>query len=674
MLKQLKLTNFRSHRDLTVNFTEGLQLLRGDSEKGKTTIIEGILYAWFGSRVLRSKLESVVTLGEKENSLKAELMFVHDGVDYKISRGKSGAELTFAGNTVTGQSETRAYLERLFGCTADVAANIMFASQKDVRGILDEGPTAAAGLVEKLANLGVIETLIEKITATLPSGNTRTIQVQLTNAREQLNQLAEPGEFDDTEFIAQTEQKLLWLNALDGAEADAAALDLRAANKVLQAAESARAVIASNAQQRTRWQAVLARPVPTANYTPTQLDELQRRNTLEAQNAKLWEIYNKAPSLPTTEKPEALQQHIKTLTADLQSVQQEVNAATQEIAVQDACRVTQTACGFCEKDLSNVPEVVEKNAAIDAKVAQLMAQVVKLEERRIGLKANLEQVQKTSEELQAWLVAHSAHWEATEQGAVWKGEIPTPPQATEAVNIAAERKLIEQVTSAQLQHEQAASAIAGLVDPTIPDTTQAQAVLQQYSNLQVSIVEMKNRIKEVDSILTRIERDKLSHAHRKETYAMQKKAFEEQVTNWENLLRQSDFHNDLIKKLRASRQNIASQLWNSILDVVSLQFTQVRGTPSRVERGDSGFLVNGQAVNDLSGSTIDMLGLAIRLSLSRIFLPNLSFILLDEVFAGCSENRELAGLGILASSEIGQVLLVTHSDLGDSLADNLIQL
>ena len=111
-----------------------------------------------------------------------------------------------------------------------------------------------------------------------------------------------------------------------------------------------------------------------------------------------------------------------------------------------------------------------------------------------------------------------------------------------------------------------------------------------------------------------------------------------------------------------------------MLSVVSHTFTQIRGTDSLVERGPSGFTVNGQAVDDLSGSTIDMLGLAIRLSLSRVFLPNLPFVFLDEVFANCDDSRELAGLSALAASGIPQVLLVTHSDLGDGLAANLVQL
>jgi len=47
---------------------------------------------------------------------------------------------------------------------------------------------------------------------------------------------------------------------------------------------------------------------------------------------------------------------------------------------------------------------------------------------------------------------------------------------------------------------------------------------------------------------------------------------------------------------------------------------------------------------------------------------------LDEVAAGCDSQREIAMLGAVAAAGFEQVLLVTHSDLGDSLADNLVKL
>ena len=63
MLNTLKLTNFRQHTDRVVEFTPGINVIRAANEGGKSTLLESILYALFGSRALRTPLEQAVTWG-----------------------------------------------------------------------------------------------------------------------------------------------------------------------------------------------------------------------------------------------------------------------------------------------------------------------------------------------------------------------------------------------------------------------------------------------------------------------------------------------------------------------------------------------------------------------------------------------------------------------------------
>lgn len=674
MLNQLTLTNFRRHKDLTINFTAGLQLLRGSNEAGKTTVVESILYALFGTRALRSKLESVVSRGEKESALKVVLTFTHDGVDYQITRSKSGAELLFGESSVTGQSETRAFLERLFGCTADLAAKLMFASQNDVRGVLSEGPTAAAGMVERLANLGVIEALIDKITANLPSGNTRTIQVQLAAAKQQLVELQHPGEAD-TSALSQAKAKLTTLQKQYAVDKESlAAFDLAGANATLQAARSAQAVVEANAKQRVKWQAVLREDVPVSKFTSDGLDKLQLSQANAVENNRLWLIYSKKPECPAWVDTEAAIAELAKLVEESKQLDRSVASVNQEIAVFRSQKITQSACGLCGKELQNIPEVVSKNAEFDTKIS-------KLEEQLSGLRLRLMDNRQKAEALSAVVQAHNAfskahgrYWTLTPSGPQWLGNVPSPPLEVDNVNIPAERALLRQIADVESRKQQASKALADLVDPQVPDTSAALKVVSDFQAATAALETLKQSVRAVENEVIAQERLLMEHTHKLQTYELQKATYEKQIASWEDLLRQSDFHNEIIRKLRASRQSIASQLWNSVLSVVSHTFTQIRGSDSRVERGPEGFTVNGQAVADLSGSTIDMLGLAIRLSLSRVFLPNLPFIFMDEVFSSCDEQRELAGLSALAASGIPQVLLVTHSDLGDGLAANLVQL
>src|SRR5574343_1589156 len=106
MIKTLKLTKFRQHVDRQFDFTDGLQLLKAPNEGGKSTTIESILFALYGSRTLRDSLAQCVTLGHKENELKVELVIEVDGTEYLYRRSKSGAEVIKGGAVfVTGQAE-----------------------------------------------------------------------------------------------------------------------------------------------------------------------------------------------------------------------------------------------------------------------------------------------------------------------------------------------------------------------------------------------------------------------------------------------------------------------------------------------------------------------------------------------------------------------------------------
>ena len=146
----------------------------------------------------------------------------------------------------------------------------------------------------------------------------------------------------------------------------------------------------------------------------------------------------------------------------------------------------------------------------------------------------------------------------------------------------------------------------------------------------------------------------------------------EQIKGSKALLSEYRDNNDLILRLRQARPLVAQQLWNIVLTSTSHYFSRIRGVPSIVTKSDKGFAVDTKNYEHLSGSTIDSLGLAVRMSLQKTFLPNVDFMLLDEPASGCDDNRESSMLGILASSGYNQVVLVTHSPLADSFAAQVV--
>jgi DNA repair exonuclease SbcCD ATPase subunit len=193
MINKLVLTNFQRHEDLTLDFTNGLNAIRGANENGKSSVFRGIAYAFFGSRALPMSLEETVTWGKPVASLKVELTFTHSGKQFKIVRKKSGAELVGDGVTASGQAEVTAFVENLFGASAAIAQATMLANQSSLQNGLD---SSAMPLIEKLANMSLIDDLIGKVQTKLPSGSTKGVEAQLATVSAAEEPVLETSELD----------------------------------------------------------------------------------------------------------------------------------------------------------------------------------------------------------------------------------------------------------------------------------------------------------------------------------------------------------------------------------------------------------------------------------------------------------------------------------------------
>lgn len=679
MIKELHLTNFRKHENTATIFNKGLTVLKGANEHGKTTILESILYAMYGAKALRTPLADTVTYGKSENALKVVMLFEFDGVEYSITRAKSGAELRYAGNVVTGQTEVRSFMERLLGATADTATSLLFADQNAVRGVLAGGAAAAGSLVEKLANLDIIEGLVERIQAQLPTGNTNILVGQIGALERSIHEeLIAP---DDTEC------KLALANFKKAkADADTFALNNFTSEEIGLKAENtiakAKLIKITNAEvmeKRKKWTEVAEAPISEPRVSMEQIvqnevaaldaEKAQKRwnayKTIFDSTDQAWEGTNTAFYKKLAETPDQL----KTLNKQIQEIKLNIRS-------KQAMLINEKECSFCKKDLSNVPEVAEINLAVTEEIGKYKIAVDQLEDFYANLEAEYDELKKLERVTNNIKIkADSNYWEVSNDippVAKWKGDPPVAPDAV--MDMSQYRKQWVTYTELINKREAAKTVLGTLTLVEEVDITEAEAILKECEEYEK---ELALKLRHAVSLETLYDKALSAYDKQVAVHHMQLLAKDKARQDLENLkesIAKMEAHNALIKKLRSARGPITSKLWNTVLAGVAYHFERIRGTASVVTRDAEGFKVDGRSVAGLSGSTLDSLGLAIRIALSKLFLPNARFMFLDEVAAGCDEQRELAMLGVVAAAGFEQVLLVTHSNLGDSLADNLVSL
>ena len=213
---------------------------------------------------------------------------------------------------------------------------------------------------------------------------------------------------------------------------------------------------------------------------------------------------------------------------------------------------------------------------------------------------------------------------------------------------------------AQLIEYPAADNLADLKAKSEAAFTLKLSTQDRINELQAESTEIGNQLNQAETA-HRVAED------RREAAAVQ-------VAQAKSELDELAFNNVLLKKVRAARPIIADKLWSLVLASVSTLFSSMRGEKSVVSKGKDGFSVNGQAVESLSGSTLDLLGLAIRVALTKTFLPQCPFMILDEPGAAMDDGRNAAMLGFIQGAGFSQVLLVSHEEASSALADNLIEL
>jgi len=707
MFKSLKLNNFRKHTNTTLTLGEGLSVLRGSNEQGKSTVFEAIAYAIFGTKALRDPLENVVTWGNPMSTLKVELDFSVDDVDYNIKRGKSGAELTYKGEVVTGQVEVSNFVSTLLRVDVGTAVRLILSPQSGIRGALESGARATTELIENLAEFYKIDHLIELMQEKLSIGSSVSIEANIKTFEETLARLKDqvvPVDVKAHEVAIETAQNKVseLTKNLATAEVAVEIAQERVSTAKQQSQDRARLEQSAKAAYlnivKLKEKLDQARAQPEVKDAELKLDELRQQVRELEQMDDIKAAYSAVKPYLTRVSEPSYKGAYADLLNDIQETVLKSRVEENKVDKQEGRlkllkqKLTQGTCTFCGKDFSGVPEVEAVNAPIREEISKLSTEIVASKGELKQTLSKLSELVKTKEASINVINALKYSCDYVELAddmlppmLQWIG--PNPVQGSRNIaGLILEIQAIEGLVEAYNQAMESIPVLESKLTDANEMVTNLERQIADIPNVNVgdAQLELKESRENFRTIF-----DELSDA--KQNLYESRKALQDALTNYtktlqaventEGALRKAHkdlsdltFNNNLLKRVRQCRPAISDKLWSIVLVATSNYFSEMRGVKSEVTKAPSGFLVDGHPITSLSGSTLDILGLAIRVALVRTFLPNSTFILLDEPCAAADAERTAATVGFLSTCGFKQIILITHEEVSQDVADRVILL
>ncbi len=712
MLVRLKLENFRKAVSEETIFTPGINLFRGVNEAGKTTRLEAISYALFGSRSLRTPLEQCVTWGTDVKKLRVTLVLTAGGVKHTFTRSKSGAEVRLNDSDspfVTGQTEVSNFAASLLGADASTANSLLMASQNRLRGALEEGPKALSQMIEDLAGFDTFDRILEAASKKLALGSASLLEAQLKGAENTLaaataNLPAKPDEDAHALSLKALEAKAA---AIEASLPSLRELAKTAVNRWQEASDLylRKRVMAGKVDELLRnvGQAQDQVSILTKNTDKVvdvgQIEVLKAR-IVEAEGhaarADAYRVFVSLPDGPVWHGDKSSFDVCRNICqTKISQLEKEAIQLRFDVKTLNSQRFDSTTCSKCGQALPDIDNIVATNTAIDKKLVEIATLLaanevnLALETKDRGRFNNIEAHAKRLESIYKKLIGYCLFDDDQYPArAVWDG---TKPDGF-APDVSLLRQQLTAVEAEVKALETSRAQLAWAKE-------QLDKIVRMYNEAEIVLREFVAPSDD-DTLALTTDKDKalgdVSIAEG-EAYLIRHKAveldreFQVAVRMWDMAkervndanktieackadLASLGFNNALVAKLRKIRPVIANKLWNTVLASVSVMFSQMRKEESWVTKDSGGFKVNGQAVESLSGSTLDILGLSVRCALLRTFLPQCGLLVLDEPCASMDDGRTEALLGFLKSVGFQQTLLVSHEEVSESVADNLIQL
>lgn len=182
IFKQLKLRNFKSHINSTIDFDEGISLIVGLNGAGKSSIFEAISFALYKQYTGKLLADLVRSNKEEEvNEMSVSLTFLCNGITYKVvreiknklpnpskpdSKTKSTSKATLFREAkssfdfeaiCSGDKEVNKEISKILEMDSDLFLNAIYVRQGEIVDLIAKSPAERKLLISKLLKLEELE-------------------------------------------------------------------------------------------------------------------------------------------------------------------------------------------------------------------------------------------------------------------------------------------------------------------------------------------------------------------------------------------------------------------------------------------------------------------------------------------------------------------------------------
>lgn len=261
MLQRIHLVNFRRHVDTEIRFDndQKLVVISGRNGSGKTSILEGIVYALYGETRSgragrrRSSLDRLVRRGAELEGMQVELDFTVGSTEYQVVRRRdnkvSSAILYGNGNPlVEGPDQVTAEIATILGMDSTGFRLAIIAEQNELDGLASLQPAKRAQMLARLLRLDAVTAAKDRARARY---NTEREVLRSLGAGEDIAVLKESLSAEEL-ARSSAEQALAAtrasLQTIDTRIADAAAAETRYASAMEEVAKAEAGVVVATGE------------------------------------------------------------------------------------------------------------------------------------------------------------------------------------------------------------------------------------------------------------------------------------------------------------------------------------------------------------------------------------------------------------------------------------------